>query len=86
VGRSQVALDEAGIAPGFEQRGGGGMPEGRDGPAGFVDPGPPFGCAEGSWDTGATHGEGRCRPWFVIAAGGRQEPGLVTGGLPGGAE
>ena len=83
---SQVALDEPGIATRFEQMGGIGMPEGMDGHAHFVDPGPPFGFAEGSLDTSATHGRGCGRALFLIAAGGGTEPGLVAMGFPVGSQ
>src|SRR5215813_12862873 len=62
------------------------MPQGMDGDAHFGDPGPVFGLAEGTLDTGAAHGGGRCRTLGVIAPGGGKEPGLVTVGWPGGPQ
>jgi hypothetical protein len=69
-----------------EQRGGGGMSEGREGHAQLSDPGTVVGGAEGALDPGATPGGGRRRAVFVMAPGGGQEPGRVTRGCPGGAE
>lgn len=85
LGMSQVALDETGIHAGFEQMGGVGMPQGRDGHAHFGDPGTLFGFAEGALDTSATHGGGRRRTLLVIPPGGGTEPGLVTMGFPVGS-
>ena len=82
---AQVALDETGIHAGFEQMGGVGMPQGMDGHACFGDPGTVFGFTEGALDTGATHGRGSRSALFLIAPSGGQEPGRVTGGVPGGA-
>ena len=86
LGMAQGALDEPRIAPRFEQRGGGGMPEGMDGHAGFGHAGPVCGFAKGALDTGATHGRGCGRALLVIPAGGGKEPGLVTGGVPVGSQ
>ena len=85
-GVSEVALDEAEVATGFEQMGGVGMPEGRDGDASFGHAGAAFGLAEGALDTVSTHRLSGARALFLIASGGGQEPGLVTGGCPGGSE
>ena len=82
----QVALDEPRIDAGFQQRGGVGMSKGMDGDPGFGDAGSLSGGTEGTLDTGAAHGGGRCRALGVIAPGGGKEPGLVTVGFPGGAE
>jgi hypothetical protein len=86
LGVPQGALDEPGIDASFEQRGGVGMAEGRDGHAHLSDPGTVCGGAEGALDTGATHGEGRRRALVLMAPGGGQEPGRVPMGFPGGAE
>jgi hypothetical protein len=85
-GVPQGALDEPGIEASVEQMGGVGMSEGRDGHAHVSDPGPLFGGAEGTLDTGATHGGSRRRAVFLIAPGGGKEPGRVPMGFPGGAE
>jgi hypothetical protein len=86
LGRSHVALHEAGIHPSFEQMGGVGMPEGMHGDAHFPHAGPVFRSTEGALDTGATHGGGCRRTVGVLPPGGGKEPGLVTRGFPGGAE
>src|SRR5262249_37177972 len=52
----------------------------------FRDLGPVFGLAEGALDTGATHRRSRRRPLWVLAPGGRKEPGGVPMGFPGGAQ
>ena len=70
----------------FEQMGGIGMPEGMDGHACFGDSSPVFGLAAGALDTGAPHGRGGRRAWFLIPPSGGKEPGLVPMGFPGGAE
>ena len=82
----QGALHAPGIHTGFAQLGGGGMPQGMAGDAGFGDPGPVCGLAAGALDTGATHGRESRRTLLVIAPGSRKEPGRVTRGFPGGAE
>jgi len=86
LGVSQVALDETGIDPSFEQMGGVRMPERMDGHAGCGEPGPWCGCAEGALHTGATHGGERRRTVLVIAPSGGKEPGLVTVGFPRGPQ
>jgi len=82
---SQGALDETGMHTGLESMGGVGMSEGRDGHACLGDGGPVCGLAEGALDTGATPGRGSRSAVFVSAPRGGKEPGLVTGGFPGGA-
>ena len=82
----QVALDETGVHAGFEQMGGVRMSEGMDGHAGFGDASTVFGCAEGTLDTGPTHGGGRCRTLLLIAPGGGKEPGLVAVSFPVGPQ
>ena len=79
LGMSQGALDESGSDAGFEQMGGGRMPEGRDGDAHGGDPGSLCGCAEGALDPGATHRGSRRRTVDVIAPGGGKEPGGCRG-------
>src|SRR5438067_2310307 len=74
------------VARGWCDQGGGvGMPQGMDGHTGCGEAGPVLGCAQGALATGATHGGSRRRTVGVIAPGGRQEPGGVPRGLPGGA-
>jgi hypothetical protein len=82
---SEGALDEAAGDPGFEERGGVGRPEGRDGDAGFGDAGALCGCTEGARDAGAAHGKSGRRGVLLIPSGGGNEPTLVTVGDPGGA-
>jgi hypothetical protein len=84
-GVPQVLLDETGVDPGFEQRGGVRMSQGMDGHAGLGDPGPPFGFAEGTLNAGATHGRGCHRALLVIPPGGGKEPGFVAMGFPVGS-
>ena len=85
-GVPQGALTQSGVHAGFEPRGGVGMPQGRDSDPCCGQAGPVFGCAEGALDPGAAH-RGSCRrTWGVIAPRGGQEPGLMTMGLPGGAQ
>ena len=86
LGVAQGALDETGIDTGFEQMGGVGMPEGRDGDSGLVNAGTVFGVAEGPLDTAPTHWGGRGGTVELSAPGGRKEPGRVPMGFPGGAE
>src|SRR5262245_51092701 len=64
---------------------GGGMAEGMESHACCGDTGARCGCAEGPLDARATHRGSRRGPLGVSAPGGRQEPGRVTVGLPGGA-
>ncbi len=85
MGVPQGALDEPGRHARFEQMGGGGMPQGGEGDAHVRDPGPLCGGTKGARNTGATHGRGRRRTLVVIPPRGRQEPGRVTRGFPGGA-
>jgi hypothetical protein len=82
----QGALDEPGMHTSFAPRRGGGMPEGRDGHAGFGDPGTVCGFTAGALDTGATQGRESRRTLLVIAPGSRKEPSRMTMGFPGGAE
>jgi hypothetical protein len=84
-GMSQGALAKTGMHAGCQEMGGLGMPQRRAGHTGGGDPGPWCGCAEGTLDPGATHGDGRRRTWFLSAPRGGKEPGGVTRGLPGGA-
>jgi len=86
LGVPQVALDEPRIHAGFKQMGSVGMPQGMDSDAHFGDPGPVFGCAEGTLDTGATHGVGSRGTLGVIPPGGGKEPGGVPMSFPVGAE
>jgi hypothetical protein len=69
----------------FEPRGGGGMPEGRDGHTRLGHAGTVCGGTEGALATGPAHGRGRCGTVVVIPPGGGQEPGRMTRGVPGGA-
>src|SRR5262245_25917545 len=57
-----------------------------DGAPGFGDAGAVFGGAEGTLDTGATHGRGRRGTLFLIAPRGGKEPGFVTVGCPVGPQ
>src|SRR5215510_13375623 len=57
LGVPQGALDEPGMHPGVEEMGGVGMPEGREGHAGWGDAGPVFGLAEGAWTLERRMGE-----------------------------
>jgi len=82
---SEVLLHKTEPHPGFEQRGGVGMPEGRDGHAQLDDPGTLCGFTEGALDAVATHGLSCGRHALLIAAGGGKEPGLVTVGCPVGS-
>jgi hypothetical protein len=86
LGVPQATLDEPGMNAGFAQMGSVRMPQGMDGHAHVVAPGPPFGFAEGPLDTSATHGEGRCGTLCLLPAGGGTEPGWVTMGFPGGSQ
>jgi hypothetical protein len=86
VGRPQGTLAETGMHASVEQMGGVRRPQGMDGDAHFCELGPVFGCAEGALDAGAPPRRGRRRTVGVIAPGGGKEPGLVTMGLPVGAE
>jgi hypothetical protein len=61
------------------------MPQGREGDAHVRDLGPVLGCAAGALDTGVTQRRSRWRTLVVRAPGGRQEPGGVPRGFPGGA-
>ena len=85
VGVPQVTRDEPGIDARFQQRGGVGMPQGRDGDAHCGEPGSLFGGTEGALDPGATHRGRRRGTVGVIAPGGGQEPGRVAMGFPGSA-
>jgi hypothetical protein len=85
-GVPQGAWEETGVAPRFEQRGGGGMPESRDGHAGWGQAGPVLGCTTGTLATGTTHGRGSRGALLLVAPGGRTEPGVVARGCPGGAQ
>jgi len=86
VGVPQGARHETGMHAGFEEMGGVGMPQGRDGHACCGDPGPVCGGAAGALDTGATHGRGSRSAVVVIAPSGGQAPGRVPGGFPVRAE
>jgi len=86
LGVPQGALDEPGVHARCKPRGGVGRPERREGPTCGGDPSPVCGGAAGALDTGATPGSGRGWPVVVMPPGSGQEPGLVTGGVPGGAE
>ena len=86
LGVSQGALDEPGIDTRVEPMGGVGMPERMDGHAGCGHAGSPFGCAEGTLDTGATHGRGCRRALFLIPPGGGKEAGFVAMGFPVGSQ
>jgi hypothetical protein len=86
LGMSQGALDKTGIDARCEPMGGVGMPQRMDGHTGCGDPGTWCGCAEGTLEPGATHGEGRRRTLCLIASSGGKEPGLVTMGFPGGPQ
>ena len=66
---SEVARDEAKVDASFESMGGVGMPEGRDGAAGFGKPGALFGGAEGALDAGA-----RPSTFLSAASGARSAP------------
>ena len=83
---SAVARDEAESDPGLEQRGGVGMSEGMDGHTGFGNAGAAFGFAEGPLDAVSTHGCSGAWALFLIASGGREEPGGVVVGFPVGSE
>jgi hypothetical protein len=83
---SQGALEETGRPTGCEPRGGVGMSEGRDGPAGGGEAGPGCGLAAGALATGATPGRGRRSAVWLSAPRGGKAPGLVPGGCPGSAE
>jgi hypothetical protein len=86
LGRSQVALHEAGMHASFEPMGGIRMPQGMDGHAQLDEAGTLLGSTEGALHTGATHGRGGRRTVGVSAPGGGKEPGGVTMGVPGRAE
>ncbi len=86
LGVPQVALDESGVDPGFEQMGSIGMPQGMDSDAHFGDRGLVFRFAEGALNTGATHREGRRRTLGVLPPSGGKEPGGVPMGFPVAAE
>jgi hypothetical protein len=62
------------------------MAQSMDGDAHVGDTGSLFGFAEGTLDTGATHGGGRCGTLAMIAPGSGKEPGFVTMGFPVAAE
>ena len=86
LGVPQGGRDEPGMDTRVKQMGGVRMAEGRDGAAHLGDAGPLLGCAEGAVDTGATHGGG-CRGTVGVSPpSGRQEPGGVPRGFPGGAQ
>jgi hypothetical protein len=85
-GVPQGTLEEPGIDAGCQQRGGVGMPQGRDGDAHCGDPGSLCGCAEGALDTGALQRGSRRGTLGVLAPGGGKEPGRVAMGFPGSAE
>jgi hypothetical protein len=82
LGMAQVTLDKTGLDARFEQMGGVGMAQRMDGHTGFGEPGTLCGFAEGTLDTGATHGEGRRRTVFLIAPSGGKAPGRVTMRFP----
>ena len=86
LGMAQGALEQPGIDARFQQMGGVGVSQGRDGHAGCGHAGTLFGCAEGALDTGPAHGHGCRRPLLLLSPGGGQEPGPVPVGLPGGTE
>ena len=86
LGMAQVALDEPGVHARFEQMGGVGRPEGRDGSPPCGKTGPVCGGTAGALAPGAPHGGGRCRTVVVIPPGGGKEPRRVPGSFPGGAE
>jgi hypothetical protein len=82
LGMAQVALEEPRIHARFKERGGGGMPQGRDSDAHFGAPSPVFCGAKGPLDTAPTHGSGRGRALLVMPSGGGKEPGGVPRGFP----
>jgi hypothetical protein len=86
LGMAQVALDETGVHAGFEQMGGIRMSEGMDGDTCFGDVDSLFGDAEGTLNTGPTHGRGCGGTLLVIPPGGGKEPGGMTVGFPVGTE
>lgn len=77
-GMSEVELDETEVDAGFEQMGSVSMSERMDSQAQFGDTGALFGFTEGPLDTVSAHGESCGRALFLVASGGRKEPGFVT--------
>ena len=86
MGVPQGTLDEPRIDTSFKQMSGVGMSPGMDGDPGFGDAGSLSGGTEGTLDTGAAHGGGRCRTVGVIAPGGGKAPGGVPVGFPVGPQ
>ena len=82
---SEGALDETEVDAGFEQRGGGSMPERMEGHARFGDTGTALGFTEGALEAVSTHGRSGRRAVFVSTPSGREAPGWLAVGCPGGS-
>jgi hypothetical protein len=85
-GMPEVELDETEVDAGFEQMGSVRMSERMDGQAQFGETGAAFGLTEGPLDAIAAHGKSGAGTLFLIASGGRKEPGFVPVCCPVGSE
>lgn len=82
-GGAEREWDASEVDAGFEQMGGVRMSEGRQSTAEFGNAGPLCGFAAGALDPGPTPGKSGGRAVLVIAPGGGEEPGGMTGCGPG---
>jgi hypothetical protein len=81
-GVAEGAWDEAEVAASFEQRGGVSMPAGLQSNTKCGNSGALFGCTAGALGAGSAPGRSGARHVFVIAPGGGEAPGVVTGCCP----
>src|SRR5712691_3569960 len=85
VRMAQVTLHGVEVDTRCKQMRGIGMPEGMGSDVSFTDTGAWFGFAKSALDAASVHRGGGAGHVFVIASGGRKEPGAVAVRFPGGA-